>query len=109
ALISGTLNINNGVTQTNATLEVTGPTNFTAGAFSIGAAHALTLGGAVTFGTGTISGTTTSDLTINGAGTITGNLVFTSGAQNLGNLSYSRAVTATLGSNLVVNLDFTLT
>jgi hypothetical protein len=77
--------------------------------WSIGASNTLTIGTAgianTITGAGTFSGTTTSNLTLQGTGSV-GTVSFTAGSQNLGRLTINRtsgAIACTLGSALTVN------
>jgi autotransporter-associated beta strand protein len=98
-----TIDNSNGVSLNNS-FTVAGTLTLTAGALSIGS-NTLTLNGAVS-GTGTISGSSTSNLTIGGtAGTIN----FTSGARSLNNLTISSGQSATLGTALDVYGALTFT
>ncbi|MCS6988479.1 MAG: T9SS type A sorting domain-containing protein, partial [Chloroherpetonaceae bacterium] len=89
------------------TLSVPGTLAMTSGTFAIGGSstvpNVLSLGGTVT-GSGTITGSTFSDLAITGSGAL-GTLNFTTGAQTLRRLSVNRTgstPTVTLGTELSV-------
>jgi autotransporter-associated beta strand protein len=73
--------------------------------------QSLTLNGAISNAAGsTFSGTTSSSLVIGGSGSISNNLVFKTGNQNLGTLSVDRSgATITFGSPITVNTNLTLT
>ncbi len=109
-----TINKSGGVTLV-ASPTVNGATSLTAGSLNI-AANTLTLKGAITSTAGTLGGSTASNLIVSGTGTITGNLSFTSGSQQLDDLTNTRsASTLTLGNalsiggNIVNNATITAT
>jgi fibronectin-binding autotransporter adhesin len=90
-----------------STLSVPGTLTLTSGAFAIGGSAAfpntLALGGTVS-GTGTITGSLNSDMSITGTGAL-GTLNFTAGGQTLRRLTVNRtgsSPTVTLGTNLTV-------
>ncbi len=87
----------------SASRTIPGSLTLTAGAFRING-NTLTLNGTVVNGSGTISGSNTSNLTITGTGSMGGVLPFTPGAQTLNNLIVNRTSSglATLGSDLGV-------
>ncbi len=92
-----TINKSGGVTL-SASPTVNGTTTLTSGSLNI-ASNTLTLNGAITSTAGTIGGTTASNLTVAGSGAITGNISFTTGLQQLNNLTNTRsASTLTLGT-----------
>jgi hypothetical protein len=92
-----TINKTGGVTLI-ASPTVNGTATLTAGSLNI-ASNTLTLNGAITSTAGTIGGTTASNLTVAGSGAITGNISFTSGLQQLNNLTHSRSASVlTLGT-----------
>jgi hypothetical protein len=105
----GTLTISNSGTKTMAG-DVTASTalNLSAGTLSIGAGNTLTSAGTMT-NTGTITGSTTSNLIVNGSGTldlpqITGN--------NLGNFTFNRVGAGDslrMANNITVNGALTAT
>ncbi|MES2680702.1 MAG: hypothetical protein V4635_12485 [Bacteroidota bacterium] len=124
----GTINFNGSGGITNFTLNRTGQTltlgssltvngiaAFTNGNFALNG-NALTLSGAITFpvasSNGSLTGSATSTLTINGSGTITNNLLMaqsTNADRTLNGFTIDRSgVTLTLGNNLIVtNANFT--
>ncbi len=96
--------VNNvGGVSLSASRTLPGSLTLTNGAFRING-NTLTLNGTVINGAGTISGGTTSNLSITGVGSILGYLPFTPGAQTLNNLIVNRTSSglATLGSDLSV-------
>jgi fibronectin-binding autotransporter adhesin len=102
---SGTLTLAN--STPSSTLSVPGTLTLTSGAFAIGGSAAfpntLALGGTVS-GTGTITGSLNSDMSITGTGAL-GTLNFTAGGQTLRRLSVNRTGTSptiTLGTELSV-------
>jgi hypothetical protein len=91
----------------SSTLSVPGTLTLTSGAFAIGGStsvpNTLALGGTVS-GTGTITGSSNSDMSITGTGAL-GTLNFTVGGQTLRRLSVNRtgtSPTVTLGTELSV-------
>ncbi len=91
-----------------STLSVPGTLTLTSGAFTIGGSasvpNTLALGGTVS-GTGTITGSSFSDMSITGTGAL-GTLNFTAGGQTLRRLSVNRtgsSPTVTLGTELSVS------
>ncbi len=91
-----------------STLSVPGTLTLTSGAFTIGGSasvpNTLALGGTVS-GTGTITGSSFSDMSITGTGAL-GTLNFTTGGQTLRRLSVNRtgsSPTVTLGTELSVS------
>jgi len=93
------LTINNpaGVTmKTSSDVTVSGTLTFTSGNLVIGS-NTLKLNGAVVNTSGTLTGSSTSNLTI---GSTAGTLNFTSGSRALNNLSLGASGVATLGSSL---------
>jgi hypothetical protein len=91
----------------SSTLSVPGTLTLTSGAFTIGGStsvpNTLALGGTVS-GSGTITGSSFSDMSITGTGAL-GTLNFTSGGQTLRRLSVNRTGTSptiTLGTELSV-------
>ncbi|MBN8546470.1 MAG: T9SS type A sorting domain-containing protein [Ignavibacteria bacterium] len=110
ATISGTLKINNsfGVTATNG-VTVSGILDLSSGFFNLND-KSFTFSGTVT-GSGTLSGTSLTDVTISGTGAF-GTLNFSSGSRVLGALTLNRTSsgTVTLGSDLLIDVgDLTLT
>lgn len=103
-----TLSNTSGGTLTGNTV-VTSTINLASGALSIGS-NSLELRGLIT-GTGTLSGSASSNLIITGSTASFGTISFTSGAQQLNNftLNKSAGTVATLGSNLTVNGTLALT
>jgi hypothetical protein len=102
---SGTLTL--ATSTASSTLAVPGTLTLTSGAFAIGGSatvpNTLALGGTVS-GTGTITGSSNSDMSITGTGAL-GTLNFTAGGQTLRRLSVNRtgtSPTVTLGTELSV-------
>jgi len=104
------LNINrasSGIVTMGTNLTVSGQLAVVSGILSINDKH-LTISG-TTSGTGTVSGSALSELTIGGSGAM-GTIYFTSGSDQVRNLTVNRASgTATLGTDLTVNNLLTLT
>lgn len=102
------INNSNGVSLIN-NLTVTNQLTLTSGTFSLNG-QILTLNGTVNSAAGTLSGSTTSNLSIGGTGAL-GTINFTSGAQILNNLTINRSNfgTMTLGTPLTLNGMLTLT
>lgn len=110
-LINGTVVTNNNIGSTS----LVGVLTLTNGRFNIGNTNTLDIrGDFFSTGSGTIGGSSTSNLTFSNAGSV-GTLNMALGAQVLNNLSITRAETVTLGSNLTIvgvldlsvgNLDF---
>jgi len=91
-----------GVTNNNVGVtNVVGNLTLTAGSFIIGASNTLNVQSNFITSAGTIGGDATANLTFSGAGSL-GTLTFTSGSEFINNLTISRIVDLTLGSNLTV-------
>lgn len=103
-----TINNSAGVAMgTSTDVTVSQPLALTSGALSIGA-NTLTLNSTVS-GTGTITGSSSSNLNIGGSGAL-GTINFTSGGRTLNNLTLNRTTgSATLGTDLTVDGVFTQT
>ncbi len=109
AITNGLLNLTvnrSGFTVTNGgNLTVAGTLILSAGVFSIGA-FTLTLTGDISVASGTLTGGTTSSLTISGTST---NLTIPAITNNLQNLTMNRANGATLGAALSLSTTGVLT
>lgn len=103
------LEINNptSVTNSSGATNIIGDLILTDGAFVIGGSSSLDIKSDFVVTSGTISGSSTSDLTFSNSGAI-GTLTMTSGAENLQNLTISRSGTIDLGSNLTMATTGTL-
>jgi hypothetical protein len=90
-------------------LAVTGVLSLQQGVLNL-AGNTLTIVGGVTTTTGSIAGSTTSNLVVNGTGSI-GSIAFTAGAHTLGNLTLAilGSGSVSLASDLTVNGITTLT
>lgn len=94
----------NGVTNNNnGTTNVIGNLTLTAGSLNIGNTNTLNIQSNLIVTGGTIGGDITSNLTFSGTGSITGSLIFTSGAEELNNFTINRSGTILLGSDLNIN------
>ena len=103
-LTAGTLTLGS-----NMTVHSSGTFTMTGGILILNG-YTLTINGIINNGLATYSGTNTSNLSIGGSGTITGNFNFTSGAQNLSALTMNRTgTTATIGTDLTLNSASTIT
>lgn len=89
--------------------SLVGDLTLTSNPLHIGNSNTLIIQSNFTATGGTIGGVSTSNLTFSGSGTITGNLNFATGSQNLNNLTISRDATITLGTPLTIGgtLSFT--
>ncbi|MEX2234240.1 MAG: T9SS type A sorting domain-containing protein [Cyclobacteriaceae bacterium] len=89
--------------------SVVGNLTLTSNPLHIGNSNTLVIQSNFTATGGTIGGLSTSNLTFSGSGTITGNLNFAAGSQNLNNLTISRDATISLGTSLTISgtLSFT--
>lgn len=90
------------------TSSVVGILTLTQGSLNIGNSNTLDIKSNFVATAGTIGGDATSNLTFSGSGTITGNLTFKTGTENLNNFTISRSATITLGSNLTIATGGTL-
>ena len=119
ALLPATINnlaISNTLASVSPTADVTLSSSVTAngtftnsGRLGIGA-NTLTLGGAATFTANKLVPTSSSNLIINGSGSITGASPFTSGGVSVNNFTMNRsAQTFTVNSAMTVNGTFSLT
>jgi len=107
----------NGVTNDLiAATNIVGDLILTSGSFNIGGSNSMDIQSNFIVTSGTMGGSTTSDLTFSGSGTM-GTLAMTSGMQELNDLTVSRAGDLVLGSDLTIggtldltgNLDFSHT
>lgn len=104
---------NAGVTNTAGATNIIGDLRLTNGSFNIGTSSSLDIQSNFIVTGGTIGGSTSSDLSFSGSGTLN-NLVMTSGSSTLNNLTNARSATLTIGGTLTVkgtldltgNLDF---
>jgi hypothetical protein len=111
------LEINNSTGVTNNNVGVTnviGNLTLTSGPFYIGSSNTLNVQSNFFVTSGTIGGSSTSNLTFSGSGTLS-TLSFFAGSETLNNLTLTRITNLTLGSNLTIggvldlsggNLDF---
>ncbi|MCK9422826.1 MAG: T9SS type A sorting domain-containing protein [Bacteroidales bacterium] len=95
-----TVNNSGGVSLIDNTV-VNGTLTLTAGSLNLGS-NSLTINGNTSVTSGTLYGTTSSNLIINGTGALSGALTFASGGQYLNSLTLNRTSSgsATLNSNL---------
>ncbi len=104
-LTNGTVVTNNNIGSTS----LVGVLTLTNGRFNIGNSNTLNIQGIFnSTGSGTIGGSSTSNLTFSGSGTM-GNLNLASGATSLNNLTISRTGVLVLGTDLTVNGAISLT
>jgi hypothetical protein len=101
------LDVNNasGVTLSGGALEITDSLALQSGFLTLGA-DVLTLSGGIG-GSGSLSGSATSQLRINGSGSF-GPLTFTNGARSLSTLEINRSGTVSLGSFLDIHTTLDL-
>jgi hypothetical protein len=108
ALRNLTLNTASGGATLGTDLGVTGMLTLSSGTLTLNG-HNFSLNGAADFasaGTGTITGSATSNLMVNTTGSITGALRFTTGANTLNNLDVNMTTggsSVTMGSDLMIN------
>ncbi|MEI7470626.1 MAG: T9SS type A sorting domain-containing protein [Chitinophagaceae bacterium] len=106
----GTLTINNsnGVAM-NTSLHVASALTLSSGALNIGNNHVLTLSGNHSRTSGTISGSATASLVVDGAGATFNDLSFTSGSNNLSRFHAGRnvGIANTPGVNIYSDVAFT--
>ena len=88
----------NNIVTLNGALTVNGSSAFTAGLLAIGA-NTLTINGAASYGTGTITGSATSNMVIGGTA-LAQVLNFTAGGRILKDLTLNAGATASLGTAL---------
>lgn len=97
-----------GVKSLAGATTVSGELNISAGELSIGA-NTLTLNGTIT-GAGTITGSTTSNISVGGTGDL-GTIDFTTGGNTLGDLTVNRTTSGTVDfeEDFTINTSVTLT
>lgn len=107
-----TLNRSGQILTIGSNLTIAGVTNLTAGVLNLNS-RLLTLNGVTTFGASTISGSTTSSLSIGGSGSISGSMLMTqtsSSTRSLYDLTLNRSSqTLTIGNALEINNSITPT